>query len=114
MMYHTDGEFRSDSGETQKAINPNGVGVSRLEPFGALSIFMRRLAAVVNDQKNGGRDTWDITLVGHSMGTIILNEMLRQFGMVSVKDMTTGQDTEVIMPFNKFIWPPPAAYETMR
>lgn len=43
---------------------------------GAVAIFLRRLAKEIE----GKKDDWDITLVGHSMGTIVANEMLRDFG----------------------------------
>jgi pimeloyl-ACP methyl ester carboxylesterase len=46
---------------------------------GALNGFLDALRnAVGEDASRGIR--WDITLVGHSMGTIVLNQMIREFG----------------------------------
>jgi pimeloyl-ACP methyl ester carboxylesterase len=44
---------------------------------GVMAILLRRLAEEI--AVSGGKDDWEITLVGHSMGTIIANEMLRDF-----------------------------------
>ncbi|MGB0911568.1 MAG: hypothetical protein ACPGYT_14490, partial [Nitrospirales bacterium] len=50
--------------------------LTQIKPNGALSIFFRKLAKeIVNDYPN-----WSITLVGHSMGAIIANHILRDFG----------------------------------
>lgn len=46
------------------------------EASGGLAVFMRELDAFMRD--HGGYQTWSITLVGHSMGTIILNRMVRE------------------------------------
>ena len=44
------------------------------EPKGDLYVVMKKLEDVLRSQGQ-----WDVVLVGHSMGTIVLNEMLRQF-----------------------------------
>jgi pimeloyl-ACP methyl ester carboxylesterase len=44
---------------------------------GAVTIFLRRLAKEID--ASGGKENWDIALVGHSMGTIVANKMLRDF-----------------------------------
>lgn len=43
--------------------------------LGGLSQFMYRLEEEINAQP----DNWEITIVGHSMGAIVLNEMVRRF-----------------------------------
>ena len=49
-----------------------------VEPSGGVSLFMTALREYLH--KNGGKDEWEVVLVGHSMGTIVANEMVRQFG----------------------------------
>lgn len=45
---------------------------------GGISIFLRRLAKEIREAKGKNGREWQITLVGHSMGTIIVNQMLRE------------------------------------
>ena len=66
MVYHKEGEFAA------RAHNIT----AEVEGEGGLSVFLRQLRRTVNRNP----DQWEITLVGHSMGTIIINEMLRRFG----------------------------------
>lgn len=51
-------------------------GLVHVKPSGALSIFFRKLVK----EMLGNDSDWSITLVGHSMGTIIVNHILRDFG----------------------------------
>jgi hypothetical protein len=79
MLYHTEREFF----ESQKVAVDEGnseVPTSHIKPDGALSVFLRRLQTMIDDPAHGGRDKWEITLVGHSMGTIVLNQMIRNSG----------------------------------
>ena len=46
------------------------------ESSGGLAVFMRELDAFM--RVHGGYQTWSITLVGHSMGAIIVNRMIRE------------------------------------
>jgi len=102
MLYHTEREFF----ESQKVVIDEGMPespTSHTKPDGALSVFLRGLQAMVD--RNGGQDAWDITLVGHSMGTIVLNQMIREFGLKTVvgsdgKSATTG----VALPFNRIVY----------
>ena len=45
---------------------------------GGIALFMTELREFL--QHNGGKEQWEVVLVGHSMGTIVANEMVRQFG----------------------------------
>ena len=102
MLYHTEREFF----ESQKVAVDEGkdeFATSRIRPDGALSVFLRQLQDMVN--RNGGTDAWDITLVGHSMGTIVLNQMIREFGLKTAatpdgKSSTAG----VALPFNRIVY----------
>jgi pimeloyl-ACP methyl ester carboxylesterase len=44
-------------------------------PPGDLQIFLNRLRKHIAD--HGGDDAYDITIIGHSMGTMVINELLR-------------------------------------
>jgi hypothetical protein len=102
MLYHTEREFF----ESRKVAVDEGmpeIPTARIEPDGALSVFLRRLQEMMD--RNGGREAWDITLVGHSMGTIVLNQMIREFGLKAA----TGSDGKtatsgVALPFNRIVY----------
>lgn len=104
LLYHTEREIF----ESQKVAVDEGkpeTPTSHIKPDGALSVFMRRLRQTIEDPAHGGRDTWEITLVGHSMGTIVLNQMIREFGLTTVatpdgKSFTAG----VALPFNRIVY----------
>jgi hypothetical protein len=57
-------------------------------PSGALAIFMRRLNNYINEQKRlYPNDKFEITLVGHSMGAIVSNELIKMFPDVKYKNI---------------------------
>ena len=45
---------------------------------GGLYFFLKELEEEINKDKN--KENWEITLVGHSMGTIVANKIIREFG----------------------------------
>ncbi|MEK7747935.1 MAG: hypothetical protein AAB300_02520 [Nitrospirota bacterium] len=96
MLFHDEKEFNSGSPHTQ--------------PSGGLHQFMSQFEKEVSREP----ETWEITVIGHSMGTIVMNEMIRRFninyanivymaGATSVRDyedtifpyLETHQETEV-------------------
>lgn len=92
IQFHTDAEFakKADGGYQ--------------EPGGALAVFMRRLYREYRaDKERDPRLEWDITLVGHSMGTMILNEMIRGYGVVTAKD-ARGRYVDEVLPFNQIVY----------
>ena len=48
------------------------------KPTGGIALFMTEFRDWL--KRNGGKEKWEVVLVGHSMGTIVVNEMVRQFG----------------------------------
>jgi pimeloyl-ACP methyl ester carboxylesterase len=79
LLYNTDDEFHSDldrnwSGQARKDL---GQGLARTPDSGGLSRFLNSL--VNHIKKNENLKKWEITLVGHSMGTIVMNELLRKY-----------------------------------
>jgi pimeloyl-ACP methyl ester carboxylesterase len=95
LLYHTDGEFSTESDVAKQAHAEKGYQHVRAD--GGLSVFMRRLQDEI--ARNGGANAWDITLVGHSMGTIVLNRLIHDFG-------TSPSGT---MPFNRIAYMAAAA-----
>jgi len=95
LLYHTDGEFTTRSDVAKEAHKETGY--QHVQADGGLSVFMRQLQGEIS--RNGGADKWDITLVGHSMGTIVLNHMIRDFGMSPAGTM----------PFNRIVYMAAAA-----
>ncbi|GJL54298.1 MAG: hypothetical protein NPIRA02_14300 [Nitrospirales bacterium] len=107
LLFHTENEFQTDPAQSkmiQAAMSPHSspVTISGLHPTefssrieactalveqkaglpqvkagGALSIFLRKLAEVILQDDYS---QWSVTLVGHSMGAIIVNHMIRDFG----------------------------------
>jgi hypothetical protein len=92
VQFHTDAEFAEKAdGNYQDA-------------DGALAVFMRRLHHEYRlDKERNPRLEWDITLVGHSMGTMILNEMVRSYGIATVKN-AQGRHVEEALPFNQIVY----------
>lgn len=95
LLYHTDGDFSTASDVAKRAHMEKGY--QHVQADGGLSVFMRRLQEEL--ERNGGADAWDITLVGHSMGTIVLNRLIHDFG-------TSPSGT---MPFNRIVYMAAAA-----
>jgi len=50
---------------------------------GGLAIFLRELEEMI--RSNGGPEQWSITLVGHSMGAIIVNRMLDSYATLPIR-----------------------------
>jgi hypothetical protein len=102
MLYHTEREFfesRKVAADERRRDRPT----SRIRPDGALSVFLRQLQDVLS--RNGGVDSWEITLVGHSMGTIVLNQMVREFGVKPAAGDGAGTPAaEVALPFNRIVY----------
>lgn len=92
MLFHTNKEFTDEAGGDYR------------DPEGAVAVFMNRLQKEFRaDQALNPPRDWEITLVGHSMGTIILNEAIRRFGVDSVKT-ENGNYVESVLPFNHIVY----------
>jgi pimeloyl-ACP methyl ester carboxylesterase len=69
VLFHYDEDFRNATMIPSTGAPP--------EPTGRLALFFRELDDLI--RRTGGRDEWEITLVGHSMGTIVMNRLLESF-----------------------------------
>lgn len=89
LLFHTEQDFQAKSAPftpsyQEKLPTPHTAceslfhqepGLVHKKPGGAISIFFRMLAEEIHMNSD-----WSITLVGHSMGAIIVNHILRDFG----------------------------------
>lgn len=71
LLFYTEGEMRGE-----RMIPSQDVGT---EPQGDLALFLRELLSFLDAQRIEGR-SWTIDLVGHSMGTIVVNDIIRYVG----------------------------------
>lgn len=69
MLRHTDLLFHAEH-ESTSLLNDNE------QNGGGLSLFFKSLIKLIGND----RDNWEITLVGHSMGTIVANKIVKEFG----------------------------------
>lgn len=67
MQHRTTALFQSDAEFASPGSAPD-------DRRGGLSIFLRELAEMIKD--DGGSNQWSVTLVGHSMGALVVNRML--------------------------------------
>ncbi len=68
LLFRTESEFHSSSSWKER---------------GGLSRFMRALEKAIEDSG----EKWEITVVGHSMGTIVLNEVIRRYPDLNYTDI---------------------------
>jgi pimeloyl-ACP methyl ester carboxylesterase len=90
LLFHTEEDFSTDSQVAKEAHEQRGF--QHIQAYGGLSVFMRQLQEEI--AHNGGVGAWDITLVGHSMGTIVLNHLVEDFGI----------SPSGVMPFNRIVF----------
>jgi len=106
-----------------RQVSHTGLGLSRTDnqPFtqtGALSVFLQRLTDKVCQGDKGAsdatgsrsmecvnKDGWEITLVGHSMGTIIVNRIIRGFGELPIKNVVYMAAATTIKDYQDSIFP---------
>lgn len=75
LMFRTDVEY-IDPIESSRLTDPEAH--RRMHGAGGVAIFMHHLEEAANSSST----PWEITLVGHSMGAIILNKIVRSFGEI--------------------------------
>ncbi len=74
LLFHSEAEMIS-SAITDQASAENQL--ANIPASGGLSIFMQRF---ISEVKNDADHEWEVVLVGHSMGTIVINELIRNYG----------------------------------
>jgi hypothetical protein len=104
LLYQVDEEFHVASPP-----NTQPAKIADRSPEGGLSIFFNELLKEIHhpkaqSQKKWEIKEWEITWVGHSAGTIIINEAIRRFGLPNTQDQ--------VLPFNTIVYM--AAASTLR
>jgi len=90
LLYQVDEEFHIGSPRyiTDKLSDSTSVG--------GLSIFFNELVKEITIHNKTQTLEWEITWVGHSAGTIIINEAIRRFGLPKAQ--------EQVLPFNTIVY----------
>jgi hypothetical protein len=91
LLYQIDEEFHVAS-----PLNIQTANLSDKTPEGGLSIFFKEIEKEIHNSGNAGGKNWEMTWVGHSAGTIIINEAIRQFGLPHSQDQG--------LPFNTIVY----------
>ncbi|MEE8269185.1 MAG: hypothetical protein V3R23_04140 [Nitrospinaceae bacterium] len=87
LLNNIDDEFHTDRSISQRAWKDPKLGLARTPVHGGLSHFMQLFIERYKSDIQSGN--MEIVLVGHSMGTIVLNEMIRNYGVYH--DPATGE-----------------------
>jgi len=91
LLYQGDEEFHVDA-----LPNNDTADLAERTPEGGLSVFFSELVQQIHGAENGEKKDWEITWVGHSAGTIIINEAIRRFGLPQTQDQ--------VLPFNTIVY----------
>jgi len=89
LLRRTQTAFRKPS-EFDIRARQDSVAVSeamRASPSGALSIFLRKFSNELKFLESQSDVKYEITLIGHSMGAILLNDMIRMFNDLPYKNI---------------------------
>ena len=97
LLYTIDDEFHTDRVISQKAWSEPSLGLARTPVHGGLSRFMQLFIERYKSDIQSGN--MEIVLVGHSMGAIVLNELIRNFGIYN--DPASGENFGL---FNQIVY----------
>lgn len=75
-----------------------------LVPLGGGSIFMRELRDFLGKEKAKGRE-WEITIVAHSMGAIVANEIIRNHGDLPITNIVYMAAATSLRDYEDTIFP---------
>lgn len=134
LLFHTEKDFEAiptpfeatDSASSEISIttcqrfDPVQDGLAHHKANGALSIFLRKLTKEIyspdkkhtpegktnGKEKENPHKEWSITLVGHSMGAIIVNHILRDFGhCLPIDNIVFMAAASTINDYNDSVFP---------
>jgi len=91
LLYQVDEEFHVGSSPNRHTVN-----LADRQSEGGLSVFFSELVKHIHTAENGEKKNWEITWVGHSAGTIVINEAIRRFGLPKTQDHP--------LPFNTIVY----------
>lgn len=112
-LFHYDSRQVSHTGS-----HLSQTGTHDYRQTGALSVFFEELrgkickddkrssaGTVAEGKKCTNNDEWEITLVGHSMGAIIVNHIIREFGDLPIKNVVYMAAASTIQDYQDTIFP---------
>jgi len=91
LLYQVDEEFHVASPPKTEPVKD-----AHRIPEGGLSIFFNELVKEIHNHDKTQPIEWEITWMGHSAGTIIINEAIRRFGL--------PKSQEQVLPFNTIVY----------
>ena len=110
LLYHVDDEFHTDRSLSQSSRENDQLGLSRVPASGGLSRFMDKFIRKYGSDFKANPGDWEITLVGHSMGTIVLNEMIGDYGVIPNETLRRlivvpeKDNAPLILPFKRIVY----------
>ncbi len=102
LLFQVDEEFHYAKLYQEDILQP-----SKRTSSGGLHLFLNELLNKIHENKSGSKQSvkkelkWEITWVGHSAGTLIINEAIRRFGL--------PKEREITLPFNNIVYMAAAA-----
>ena len=104
-LFHYDGELGKHT-----SLGEDHISEADFRATGALHFFLKQLYQEVCTDHSAKAEkeckkTWEITLVGHSMGTIIMNHIIREFGDLPIKNIVYMGAASTISDYQNTIFP---------
>lgn len=102
VAFRTDGDFLLPKEAYPSECRDDPSSLQR-SPTGALALFFQEL---VNFIQKDQIHQWEITLVGHSMGSILLNRVIRRFGEnLPISHIVYMGSASTIKDYEETVWP---------
>jgi hypothetical protein len=106
MLFDRDDELFSKRDDQAASHHTN---TKETEGIGGASIFLRRLRQEILHDAAPGREgpkiRWEITLIGHSMGGIVVNEILRRFGDIHFANVVYMGSAASVNDYESSVFP---------
>lgn len=102
LPFHADGVANAD-----KHVMVQQRGISYPEGNGGFARFFRRLQQKISCQTGDPchADEWDITIIGHSMGTIVLNHALNEFPDLPIANIVYMAAATSVRDYERAVFP---------
>jgi hypothetical protein len=103
-LFHFEGEQGTHTNVGSNHAMPNDYRTS-----GALYRFLEKLRGEICGETYGqsckNKQQWEITLVGHSMGTIIANNIIREFGDLPIRNIVYLAAATTVRDYQNTVFP---------
>jgi hypothetical protein len=100
MLFHYDNDQHDHTSKADE-------NLSSYKSTGALSFFLEKLQKKIlcREEPCEDKGQWEITLIGHSAGTIIMNDMLRYYGEMPFQNIVYMSGASTIRDYENVIFP---------